>query len=60
MKFPYLKEQGKDKGWYRVGPLARLNTADFIPSPLAQKEFEIYKALNQWQTNTLLMMHMHA
>ncbi|MBZ0243138.1 MAG: Ni/Fe hydrogenase subunit alpha, partial [Bacteroidales bacterium] len=36
MKFPYLKEHGKDKGWYRVGPLARLNTADFIPSPLAQ------------------------
>ncbi len=58
MKFPYLKEQGKDKGWYRVGPLARLNTCDFIPSPLAQKEFEIYKALTNGKPNNhCLMMH---
>ncbi|HOI32823.1 MAG TPA: Ni/Fe hydrogenase subunit alpha, partial [Bacteroidales bacterium] len=51
MKFPYLKEYGKDKGWYRVGPLARLNTADFIPTPLAQKEFEAYKALTNGKPN---------
>jgi NAD-reducing hydrogenase large subunit len=43
MKFPFLTALGKDKGWYRVGPLARLNTAEFIPSPLAQKAFEDYK-----------------
>ncbi len=43
MKFPYIAFLGRDKGWYRVGPLARLNTADFIPTPLAQKEFEAYK-----------------
>lgn len=43
MKFPYIKKLGPEKGWYRVGPLARLNTADFIPTPLAQKEFEEYK-----------------
>ncbi len=46
MKFPYLKELGKDKGWYTVGPLARMNTAEFIDSPLAQKEFELFKAYN--------------
>jgi len=46
MKFPYLKHLGKEKGWYRVGPLARLNTCDFIPSPLAQKEFEGFKAVH--------------
>ncbi|HAY70543.1 MAG TPA: Ni/Fe hydrogenase subunit alpha, partial [Saprospirales bacterium] len=40
MKFPYLKHIGKENGWYRVGPLARLNTCDFIPSKLAQQEFE--------------------
>jgi len=40
MKFPYLKELGKSSGWYTVGPLARLNNADFIDTPLAQKEFE--------------------
>ncbi|MEA3496829.1 MAG: Ni/Fe hydrogenase subunit alpha [Bacteroidota bacterium] len=58
MKFPYLKEYGKEKGWYRVGPLARLNTADFIPSPIAQKEFEIYKAYTKGKPNNS-SMHMH-
>lgn len=37
MKFPYLKSLGREKGWNRVGPLARLNVCDFIPSPLAEK-----------------------
>jgi NAD-reducing hydrogenase large subunit len=35
-----------------------LNTCDFIPSPLAQKEFEIYKALTNGKPNNhCLMMH---
>ncbi len=46
MKFPYLKEFGKQAGWYTVGPLARMNTAEFIDTPLAQKEFERFKAYN--------------
>ena len=58
MKFPFLTEYGKDKGWYRVGPLARLNTVDFIPSPLAQKEFEIYKAYTKGKPNNM-SMHTH-
>lgn len=58
MKFPYLKHIGKENGWYRVGPLARLNTVDFIPSPLAQKEFEIYKAYTKGKPNNMCM-HMH-
>jgi NAD-reducing hydrogenase large subunit len=58
MKFPYLKEYGKQDGWYTVGPLARLNTVDFIPTPLAQKEFEIYKAYTNGQPNNM-SMHMH-
>ena len=58
MKFPYLKHLGKEKGWYRVGPLARLNTCDFIPSPLAQKEFEIYKAHTNGKPNNFCL-HTH-
>ncbi len=58
MKFPYLVEYGKKDGWYRVGPLARLNTADFIPSPLAQKEFEEFKAYTNGKPNNM-SMHMH-
>ncbi|MFC1887657.1 Ni/Fe hydrogenase subunit alpha, partial [Candidatus Cloacimonadota bacterium] len=47
MKFPYLKnigwkgfEDGIDSGVYRVAPLARLNVADRMSTPLAQAEFE--------------------
>jgi NAD-reducing hydrogenase large subunit len=42
MKFPFIRSLGKENGWYRVGPLARLNNCDFIPTPLAEaarKEF---------------------
>ncbi|MBL0089872.1 MAG: Ni/Fe hydrogenase subunit alpha [Ideonella sp.] len=38
MKFPFLKSLGRERGWYRVGPLARLQNCDFIPSPLAEAE----------------------
>jgi len=44
MKFPYLRRLGRDEGWYRVGPLARLNTCAFIPTPLAQDALEGYRA----------------
>ncbi len=58
MKFPYLKSIGKKDGWYTVGPLARRNTCDFIPPPLAQKEFEAYKAYTKGKPNNM-SMHMH-
>jgi NAD-reducing hydrogenase large subunit len=58
MKFPYLKSLGKSAGWYRVGPLARLNTCDFVPSPLAQKQFEIYKAYTAGKPNNM-SLHTH-
>lgn len=46
LKYPYYKPYGFDKGFYRVGPLARLNVATKMKTPLAQKEFEIFKAMN--------------
>ena len=42
MKFPYLKTVGREKGWNRVGPLARINLCDFIPTPLAEKARQEY------------------
>ena len=60
MKFPYLKKFGTEKGWYRVGPLARLNTCDFIPTPLAQKEFEAYKALTKGKPDNHCMHYHYA
>ncbi|MBM3304600.1 MAG: Ni/Fe hydrogenase subunit alpha [Candidatus Aminicenantes bacterium] len=58
MKFPYIRSLGKTNGWYRVGPLARLNTCDYIPSPLAQKEFEVYKAYTAGKPNNM-SLHTH-
>jgi NAD-reducing hydrogenase large subunit len=45
MKFPHLRSLGRETGWYRVGPLARVQNCDFIPSPRAEierKEFVDY------------------
>jgi len=58
MKFPYLKEIGKQTGWYTVGPLARLNNAEFIDTPFAQKEFEIFKKYTGGKPNHM-PMHNH-
>ncbi len=58
MKFPFLTSIGKKDGWYTVGPLARLNTCDFIPTPLAQKAFEEYKAYTKGKPNHM-SLHMH-
>jgi len=44
MKFPYLRSLGREAGWYRVGPLARVQNCDFIPSPLAEAERQEFAA----------------
>ena len=36
MKFPHLRALGREAGWYRVGPLARVQNCDFIPTPRAE------------------------
>ena len=46
LKHPYLRMLGWPKGFYRVGPLGRLNVIDHIPTPLAQEEFKIYRRIN--------------
>ena len=47
MKFPYLKSLGREQGWYRVGPLSRIQNCDSIATPLAEmerREFVAYSA----------------
>lgn len=52
LKFPYAKAWGEGfsmdptdpKGIYRTNTLARINVADSISTPLAQKEFEEFRA----------------
>jgi NAD-reducing hydrogenase large subunit len=46
MKFPFMRVLGPEQGWYRVGPLARVNNCDFIPTPLADKARQEFKAFD--------------
>jgi NAD-reducing hydrogenase large subunit len=45
LKFPYYKPLGYQKGMYRVGPLARVNICDYIDTPLAERERQVFKAM---------------
>ncbi len=57
MKFPFIRHLGPKKGWYRVGPLARLNTCDFIDSPLAENERQEFKQLSQGKPVNITMAY---
>ena len=46
LKFPYYKPLGFPEGVYRVGPLGRLNNSRQISTPLANAEFQNFKAIN--------------
>lgn len=43
MKFPFIISEGAEGGWYRVGPLARVNNCDRITTPLAEAERRIFR-----------------
>ncbi|MBK8148769.1 MAG: Ni/Fe hydrogenase subunit alpha [Acidobacteria bacterium] len=58
LKFPYLKHLGREKGWNRVGPLARINICDGIETPLAENERKIFKNATGGKTNNMTM-HTH-
>lgn len=49
LKYPYFKSAGYEKGFYRVGPLGRLNVASRMKTPLAQQEFEEFKKIGNGQ-----------
>jgi F420-non-reducing hydrogenase large subunit len=65
LKFPFLKKvgwkgftEGKDSGIYRVSPLARLNAADGMATPLAQAEYErLYETLGGKPVHATLAFH---
>jgi F420-non-reducing hydrogenase large subunit len=65
VKMPYLKNvgwkglvDGPESGIYRVGPLARLNTADGMATPLAQEEYKrMYETLGGKPVHSTLAFH---
>ena len=65
VKIPYLKNvgwkgfvDGKESGVFRVAPLARLNAADGMATPLAQEAYEkMYSTLGGKPVHFTLAMH---
>ena len=57
LKFPYYKKLGYPEGTYRVAPLARLNVAERISTPLANAEFAKFKALSDGPVEPSLFYH---
>jgi NAD-reducing hydrogenase large subunit len=57
MKFPFIRKLGPESGWYRVGPLARLNTADFIDTPAAEVARKEFRELTGGKVNNVTMAY---
>lgn len=64
LKFPYLKNLGFEEGSYRVGPLARIHTCDYIPSDRAEEQRQrflehgpVQATLGYHQARMIEMLH---
>jgi NAD-reducing hydrogenase large subunit len=57
MKFPFIKKLGPESGWYRVGPLARMNTADFIDTPAAEAARKEFRGVTGGKPNNVTMAY---
>jgi NAD-reducing hydrogenase large subunit len=57
MKFPFIKQRGNLDGWYRVGPLSRMNTAGFIDTPEAGKAHQEFKQLTHGKPNQMTLAY---
>jgi NAD-reducing hydrogenase large subunit len=55
MKFPHIISLGAETGWYRVGPLARVQIADRLTTP--QAEAERAKFVNPGPVHGALLYH---
>jgi NAD-reducing hydrogenase large subunit len=57
MKFPFIKSLGTDDGWYRVGPLSRVNACDFIDTPFAEAARKEFMAVTDNKPNNITMAY---
>jgi len=57
MKFPFIKSIGPKDGWYRVGPLSRINTCDFIDTPEAEAARKEFMKLTDGKPNNITMAY---
>ncbi|MFN2252526.1 MAG: Ni/Fe hydrogenase subunit alpha, partial [Anaerolineae bacterium] len=57
MKFPFIRSIGPEDGWYRVGPLARVNACDFIDTPEAEAERQRFAEVTDGKPNNVTMAY---
>ena len=57
MKFPFIKSLGPENGWYRVGPLARINACDSIDTPEAETARKEFMAVTEGKPNNITMAY---
>jgi len=57
MKFPFIRSLGPETGWYRVGPLARVNACDFIDTPEAEAARKEFMAVTKDKPNNITMAY---
>ena len=57
MKFPFIRKLGPERGWYRVGPLARINVCDRIDTPEAEQARQAFMALTQGRPNNITLAY---
>ncbi len=57
MKFPFIKSIGPEKGWYRVGPLARVCACTFIDTPEAEAARQEFMGLTNGKPSSITMAY---
>jgi NAD-reducing hydrogenase large subunit len=57
MKFPFISELGPEEGWYRVGPLSRINACDFIDTPEAEAARRDFLSVTDGKPNNITMAY---
>ena len=57
MKFPFIKSLNNVDGWYRVGPLARMNTASFIDTPLANARHKEFREFSNHKPGNMTLAY---
>lgn len=57
MKFPFIRSLGPEAGWYRVGPLARVNNCDRFDTPEAEAARREFKELTGGKPNNITMAY---
>lgn len=57
MKFPFLIQRGTENGWYRVGPLARINACTRIDTPKAEQARQAFRQQMGAPAQSPLLFH---